>query len=130
METTIPLGGRPVALVVDDEIEVLRFLAAALEGHGFRTETVESGEAALEWLQASTADLLVLDQFMPGLTGLDVAARVRRDGFTGPVILFTAFLDEILTRSCRRLDIHPLSKVDSAALNRVVGVLASELQRR
>ena len=125
-----PEGGRPVALIVDDEIEVRRFLSVSLAGHGFHAETVGSGEEALAWFQSASPDLLVLDHLLPGLTGLDVATRVRRDGFGGPVILFTAFLDEILTRSCRRLDVHPLSKVDSAALHRVVGVLASELQRR
>lgn len=128
--TVVPDGGRLLALIVDDEVEVLRFLSVSLAGHGFRTATAGSGEEALAWFQTSSPDLLVLDHQLPGLTGLDVAARVRRDGFDGPIILFTAFLDEILTRSCRRLEVHPLSKVDSAALHRVVGVLASDLQRR
>ena len=116
-----------MALIVDDEPDMLRFVSMSLEWEGFRPETVDSGHAALEWLEDNRADVLVLDLLMPGLTGLDVAARVRRDGFAGPVIMFSAFMDAKVVQACQKLDIHPLSKVDTDALRRVARVLAAEL---
>lgn len=120
-------AGRPVALVVDDEPDMLRFVSMSLEWEGFRPQTCDSGQAALEWLEDNRADVLVLDLLMPGLTGLDVASRVRRDGFAGPVIMFSAFMDAKVVQACQKLDIHPLSKVDTDALRRVARVLAAEL---
>ena len=68
--------GRERILIVDDDDaqrEVGRELLATL---GYAVESVPSGEAALEWLRADTADLLVLDMIMPG--GLDGADTFRR----------------------------------------------------
>lgn len=121
-------GARPVALIVDDEPDMRRFLSMSLEWEGFDPRTADSGPEALAWLGENRADVLVLDLLMPGMTGLEVASRVRQDGFSGPVIMFSAFMDTRIVQACQKLDIHPLSKVDTEALRRVARVLASELK--
>ena len=133
-DTAVPagamaVGGPPVALIADDEPDIRHFLAMSLERNGFTVHQVGSGTEALTWLESGIPDVLVLDHLMPGVTGLEVAASVREQGFTGPVILFSAFLDSTLSQACERLDVHPLSKVDTDALHRVGRALAAESLR-
>jgi PAS domain S-box-containing protein len=65
-----------------DDYEALVFLVGRLlRKQGYRASTFESGEAALDWLRAHPqehVDLLVSDQNMPGLSGVEVAHLVRR----------------------------------------------------
>lgn len=68
-----------LALVVDDN-EVNRLLAARLlTKAGWEVSTVEDGQAALTWMGANRARLVLLDISMPGLSGEEVcqAARAR-----------------------------------------------------
>ncbi len=87
---------RPRLLLVDDE-EVARLLTqAALQERGFVVDTVESGEAALDWLAAQQPDAVLLDARMPGLDGFETCARIRDfiDLDQLPVLMLTALDDE------------------------------------
>src|SRR5438045_3923861 len=64
-------------LVVDDEIEILRALQRSLTAHGFEVFTASSGEEALESIAHHRPDLMLLDLGLPGMSGLEVAKRVR-----------------------------------------------------
>ena len=78
-------------LVVDDERAVRESLRRALELEGYEIELADDGLAALETLQANgQPDALILDVLMPGLDGLEVARRVRRDGSRLPILMLTA----------------------------------------
>ncbi len=80
-------------LIVDDEPDILESLASLLEGRipDTNIQTAEDAEVALEWLSGNSADVIVSDFRMPGLTGLEFLqeALVRH----GPqnAILLTAF---------------------------------------
>ena len=80
MQEAATLPGRHVLYV--DDYEALVFLVGRmLRKQGFRTTTFESGQAALDWLVAhpdEVVDLLVTDQNMPGLSGVEVARAIRR----------------------------------------------------
>lgn len=69
-------------VVYIDDYEALVFLVGRLlRKQGYRASTFESGEAALDWLRAhpaETVDLVVSDQNMPGMSGVDVAREVHR----------------------------------------------------
>jgi len=72
-------SGRHVVYI--DDYEALVFLVGRLlRKQGFRVSTFESGEAALDWLRThdEPVDLVVTDQNMPGLSGVDVARAIRR----------------------------------------------------
>ena len=72
------VAGRHIVYV--DDYEALVYLAARLlRKHGYRVSTFLSGEQALAWFQGNTepVDLLVTDQNMPGLSGLELAQAVR-----------------------------------------------------
>jgi two-component system chemotaxis response regulator CheY len=108
-----PRSHRPGApltktLIVDDE-EDMRFLVRAVieaANHGL----VVSGEAAdgaqtIERWRADRPDIIVLDQRMPGMTGLEVAERILGEHPDQRIILFSAYLDEDTTMEAKRLGI-------------------------
>jgi DNA-binding response OmpR family regulator len=86
--TLDPQGVR--VLVVDDDAYITDLIATGLRFVGFEVETAFDGRDALAKLSATRPDLVVLDIAMPGLDGLEVLERLRRDGVTTPVIFLTA----------------------------------------
>jgi DNA-binding NtrC family response regulator len=80
-------------LVVDDEPGMRSFLARALTPRCGRVETLGSVEEAEPLLARSRFDLIVLDITLPGKSGIVWLAELREKGFTGDVILITAFAD-------------------------------------
>ena len=85
-------------LLVDDDALMRRSLAFNLERSGFSVQTAATAEDALEIVQQSHPDLILLDIGLPGMDGLD-ALRHLRDEMGIPVILLTARrreLDEVL----------------------------------
>jgi two-component system response regulator MprA len=78
-------------MVVDDERPVRESLRRALELEGYEIELAEGGGEALEKLEGeSQPDALVLDVLMPGIDGLEVCRRLRREGSQLPVLMLTA----------------------------------------
>ena len=80
-------------LIVDDEPKIVRLVADYLEAAGFGVMTARSGDEALMRVRTDAPDLVVLDLGLPGLDGLDVTRRLRRDGEL-PIIMLTARDDE------------------------------------
>ncbi|MGC2112614.1 MAG: response regulator [Candidatus Korobacteraceae bacterium] len=78
-------------LCVDDEKIGLRVRKIMLESHGFRVLTANSGEQGLTVFDNNDVDLVVLDYYMPGLNGGDVAAEIRRKRPTVPIIFLSAY---------------------------------------
>ncbi len=80
-------------LIADDDPVQRRLLEAMVRRFGFEAETVESGEQALDRLQAQglpNVSLLVLDLVMPDLDGMAVLTRMRQREINVPVIVQTA----------------------------------------
>jgi CheY-like chemotaxis protein len=108
-------------LVVDDSADVRFMLRVLIEDAGMEVEEASSGEEALERLEdPSGLDAVVLDQRMPGLTGLDVAREVVDDPMCPPIVLFSAYLHPMLTEDAHDLGLITVVKTDLAAL---IGVL-------
>ncbi|MFE9403636.1 response regulator transcription factor [Streptomyces sp. NPDC006530] len=84
-------------LVVDDDDAVRRSLHRGLGLHGFRVRTADGGRAALDAIEQSPPDVLVLDVSMPGMSGIEVCAALRRSGHDLPVLMLSA-LDETADR--------------------------------
>jgi two-component system, OmpR family, response regulator MprA len=77
-------------LVVDDEPAVRAALERALGLDGFEVGTAEDGQEALRTVQRERPELVVLDVLMPGLDGIAVCRRLRRDGDRTPILMLTA----------------------------------------
>ena len=80
-------------LIVEDDVEVAGIEAAYLRDAGLIVSQVSDGFAALAAIQASPPDLVVLDRMLPGVDGVEICRRVRRDHGV-PVILLTALGSE------------------------------------
>ncbi|HEY1926802.1 MAG TPA: response regulator [Caulobacteraceae bacterium] len=87
-------ASHPRVLVVDDEPQIHRFLAPALEAAGYIPLRAETGEAGLTALATRPPDVLVLDLGLPDLDGKVVLERARRF-FDGPIIILSARDEEI-----------------------------------
>jgi len=82
-----PNGG-PLVLVVDDEIQIRRFLRVSLETNGYRVAEAENGKQAIAEAARLRPDLIVLDLNLPDRDGLDVLKHVREWTNT-PVIMLS-----------------------------------------
>jgi DNA-binding response OmpR family regulator len=76
-------------LVVDDEPQIRRVVAAYLGREGFMVETAADGEEALSKATSSRPDLIVLDLMLPRLSGETVCQTLRRSSDV-PIIMLTA----------------------------------------
>lgn len=97
------------AIVVDDDAAVLASIRFMLEAEGVCVQTFDCVQAAL------SADLpecgcLILDQVMPGMTGLDLLAQLRRRGVDLPAFLLTSSATLAVRRAAQAADIPVLEK--------------------
>jgi CheY-like chemotaxis protein len=93
-ETLRPAAKPKTVLAVDDDDLVLMNVTAMLEDLGHRVIDVGSGAKALEVIDAGTPlDLVVSDQAMPGMTGVDLVKAIRERRPDLPVILATGFAE-------------------------------------
>lgn len=86
-----------VILAIDDEEHILELLSYNLESNGFRVLTADSGEDGLELLEREAVDLVLLDIMLPGIDGMEMLKRIRKNPDTTdlPVIMLTAKSEEI-----------------------------------
>ncbi len=83
--------GRELILLVDDEIFILNILGDMLASLGYRVETAEGSEAALDLLAADPLrfDLVIADWSMPHMNGKQLAAEIKKMAARLPIILCT-----------------------------------------
>jgi DNA-binding response OmpR family regulator len=82
-------------LLAEDDVGIREPLARALLREGYEVESVGDGTEAVERALAGAPDLLVLDIGLPGLDGLEVCRRVRRERPDLPILMVTAQDDEL-----------------------------------
>lgn len=80
----------PHLLIVDDEPSTSWALAEGLSDDGFTIDTFRSAEDALAWLREGRSDLVIADFHLPGMSGVDLARKLRRGSNAQPVIIVTA----------------------------------------
>lgn len=86
----------PSILVVEDEESFVEALAIGLKREGFLVDVATDGVQALEQFEALHPDLVLLDVFLPGMSGLDVCREIRTHSAV-PIIMVTAKGGEIDT---------------------------------
>ena len=80
---------RPKILVVDDDESLRRLVAAYLESEGYAVKEAADGASALTVVEKDEPQLVVLDLMLPGMSGIDVARRIRAKRTT-PILMLTA----------------------------------------
>ncbi|MCC8036308.1 MAG: PglZ domain-containing protein, partial [Rikenellaceae bacterium] len=81
-------------LWVDDEIELLRPHILFLTGKGYEVESCNNGYDAVDMVRQSSYDLIILDEMMPGMTGLETLPAIKEIRPTTPVIMVTKSEEE------------------------------------
>lgn len=98
----------PSVLIVDDEPDI-RFLVSRMlsgDSSSWRIEEAASGAEAVRCWRKLRPDVVVLDQRMPGLTGLETAACILAENSAQTIILFTAYRDAALEAQAAALGIR------------------------
>lgn len=107
-------------LCVDDSQEILLICQTVLEADGYQVLTAPSAEAALRLLQTHSIDAVVLDNVMPGMSGIVLAKEIKRVSSDMPVILFSSldrpdeavpFIDSYLSKGQGPLALRKLIRV-------------------
>lgn len=77
-------------LLVEDEKDISDAVKDWLAEDYHLVESVDSGQVALEKMQAHNYDLIILDITLPGLNGMEVCSRYRSGGGSAPILMLTA----------------------------------------
>ena len=93
-------------LVVDDEGAIRYSISKTLQRLGYQVHTAESGELALEMMQRQEYDVVLTDIRMPGLTGVELLARIREQAPDAVVILLTGYASLETAIESLRLGAH------------------------
>ena len=81
-------------LWVDDEVELLKAYIIFLENKGYEVTTVSNGTDAIDLCQEKSFDLVLLDEQMPGLSGLETLQRIKQISPATPVVMVTKSEEE------------------------------------
>jgi len=118
-------------LIVDDEESIRDLIKEVLIPEGHELELAESGVAALEILRRKTADLVIVDRNMPGMTGIELVQLIRRNPKTkdAKILMCTASsvtkeVDEAFSAGADDYVLKPLSF--AALLSKVAKALAAK----
>jgi len=77
-------------LVVEDDRAIVEGLRVALAAEGYEVECARDGRTGLDRARAGAPALLILDIMLPGMSGFEVAKKLRDEGRALPIILLTA----------------------------------------
>jgi DNA-binding response OmpR family regulator len=76
-------------LWVDDEIESLQSQKLFLENKGYDVHTLTNGFDAIDYIKENIVDVVLIDESMPGITGLETLAKIKEINSQIPVVLIT-----------------------------------------
>ena len=77
-------------LLVEDEPRAAQVLTKGLREHSFAVDISRNGRDALYQAAITDYDAVILDVMLPGVNGVEVCRRLRRDGFNVPILMLTA----------------------------------------
>ncbi|MFM2582153.1 response regulator transcription factor [Vibrio campbellii] len=80
-------------LIVDDDVPLCELLETVLQEEGYTVSSVHCGESALQYMEKTPVDLVLLDVMLPNLNGMQVARRICQR-FATPILMLTALNDE------------------------------------
>ena len=113
------------ALIIDDEPPVVMVVKMLVDWKSFGIDTVltsQSAEQALDILEREKPEIILSDVNLPGLSGLDLIERLRKDGSTAQVIFISAYDKFSYAKRAMQLDSvdYLLKPIDREAVNNAV----------
>ena len=104
-------------LVVDDEGAIRYSISKTLQRVGYQVHTASSGEEALDMMERQNYDVVLTDIRMPGLTGVDLLARIKNTAPDAVVILLTGYASLETAIESLRLGAHDYLVKPSSSLD-------------
>jgi response regulator RpfG family c-di-GMP phosphodiesterase len=101
-------GGPATVLLVDDEVRILSALRRVLRREGYRLLTAETPEQALRILDEQAVDVILTDQKMPGMSGLQLLAEAARRRPAARRLLITGWTEEVPRAQMEALGIRAM----------------------
>lgn len=85
------------AVVIDDEVDLTNYISAILEEHGFEVRAANDSAEGEEMIRERAPDVILLDLMMPGRSGVQLLARLRRDEATRniPIVMVTGIKEKL-----------------------------------
>ena len=122
-------GPRKRILIVDDGEENRAFLTDALSAVGFVCDVCSTGAECLDFVLSKAPDLILLDVMLPDISGIDVAARLRRMNLPRRIAIIMVSADASETSKTRALaagaDAYCVKPIDLSDLRQRIGELLS-----
>ena len=113
-------------LVVEDDDDMRHTLWVLLEQRKWVVEEAPDGETALARWSKNRPEIVVLDQRIPDMPGIEVARQLRHEGYDGHIVLYSAYLTPELEEEADGLGVHSLRKADIDELFEVMATLEQE----
>jgi CheY-like chemotaxis protein len=110
-------------LVVEDDAVMRGTLELVLASEGYDVELAASGREAMRLCRTEPFALVVLDDWMPGPSGLEVVQRLRAEGNRVPCVIFSSCLMPGVRRAGEALGVSVIDKLNWRELVRVAGSL-------
>jgi len=97
-------------LAVDNEPSVTLSLRYVFAGQRYEVTCVDNGDAALAKLDANwdLYDIIIVDEKMPRLTGVELVSTIRQRAINGKIIVVSAYLTPEIREAYARMDVHAM----------------------
>lgn len=123
---------KPTVLIVDDEVDMRVLLRAILQTSGLGVEVVGEAGDGIEVMEVFASlnapevpDVVILDNRMPGMQGLEVAAAMLEREPRQQIVLFSAFITDEIEKQAERLGVRAcVGKHDFALLPQLIADLS------
>jgi CheY-like chemotaxis protein len=111
-------------LIIDDDVNAVKFLTVVLEENGYEVGSAFDGQAGLETLKEESPDLLILDVMMPKKSGFTLFKQIRKDERWKdlPVLMLTGVagvLEELDEESQESDDLRPYDSLREALRKKI-----------
>jgi CheY-like chemotaxis protein len=93
------MGDKKISvLLVDDEVDFTQSMAFWLQSKGYSVTVANDGQNALKIVKESSPDIVFLDLLMPVMDGIETLKKIREFNKEIPVIIISAYVDDIKTK--------------------------------
>jgi len=113
-ETTIDenkkISAKGNILFIDDEVKILQVIKLGLESFGYTVNTQSNGKEAISYFHNNyeSFDLVITDQLMPGIKGIDIAAQIHEIRPDIPILLYSGFAGDYEMEYLEKIGIRQL----------------------
>jgi FixJ family two-component response regulator len=131
-DTVAPITDVLTVHIIDDDESVRKGLSRLMRSVGIRSQTYDGSECFLSQDYKNSSGCILIDLTMPGMNGLELAARLKKDGIEIPMIAISARDDEETSDLVRDLGVEFFLRkpVDDQALIDAINWVTSKHKKR